>query len=281
TASGREREYAIRPASRAGRIVIVGAGPAGLEAARVLALRGHGVTVFERAAEPGGQLLLSRIVPGRQEMAGHITWLVGAARRAGVRLVLGVEATAETVLGEGPDVVVMATGARPGLPEIPGLSDSPAVDAFEVLRRPLDGIGRVLVIGGGILGVGVAHVLAEHGAEVVVAEAGKELAAEIGVRPRWLYVEGLLARPNVAVHLGTTVEGLGERHAVLWNGWEQWELKDIDLVVPTRPMLPVGDLAEALWAEPDGPPVFLVGDCLQPRTALEAMHEAAALGHRL
>ncbi len=281
TASGREREYAIRPAPRVERIVIVGAGPAGLEAAHVLALRGHRVTVFERAAEPGGQLLLSRIVPGRQEMAGHISWLAGAARRAGARLVLGVEAMAETVLGERPDVVVMATGARPGVPEIPGLTDSPTVDAFEVLRRPLDGVGRVLVIGGGVLGVGVAHVLAEHDAEVVVVEAGKELAGEIGVRPRWLYVERLLARPNVTAHLGTTVEALGERHAVLWNGWEQWELKDIDLVVPTRPMLPVSDLAEALWAEPDGPPVFLVGDCLQPRTALEAMHEAAALGHRL
>lgn len=119
------------------------------------------------------------------------------------------------------------------------------------------------------------------GAEVVVAEAGKELAAEIGVRARWLYVEHLLARPNVTAHLGTTVEALGERHAVLWNGREPWQLKDVDLVVPARPMLPVSGLAEALWEKPDGPPVFLVGDCVQPRTALEAMHEAAALGHRL
>jgi len=85
----------------------------------------------------------------------------------------------------------------------------------------------------------------------------------------------------VTTHLGTTVEALGERHAVLWNGREQWELKDIDLVVPTRPMLPATDLAEELYTRSDAPPVFLVGDCVQPRTALEAIHEAAALAHRL
>jgi NADPH-dependent 2,4-dienoyl-CoA reductase/sulfur reductase-like enzyme len=281
TTTGREREYAIRPAQRAQRVVVVGAGPAGLESARVLALRGHAVTVFERATEPGGQLLLSRLVPGRQELSGHVPWLASTARRAGVRLVLGVEATVETILNEGPDLIVVATGARPGVPGIPGLTDSPAVDAFEVLRRPVDGVRRALVIGGGVLGVGVAHVLAERGVEVVVTEAGKDLAAEIGLRPRWLYVEHLLERPKVTAHLGTTVEALGERHAVLWNGREQWELKDIDLVVPTRPMLPATDLAEALYTRSDAPPVFLVGDCVQPRTALEAIHEAAALAHRL
>jgi 2,4-dienoyl-CoA reductase-like NADH-dependent reductase (Old Yellow Enzyme family)/thioredoxin reductase len=281
TATGREREYAIRPAAARRRIVVVGGGPAGLESARVLALRGHSVTLFEREREPGGQLLLSRLVPGREELAGHIPWLVGEGRRAGVRFEMGVEATAAMALAENPDLIVVATGASVGLPAIPGILDSPVVDAYEVLRRPMGGTGRALVIGGGIRGVGVARVLADKGIEVVLVEVGRELATDIASRSRRFQVGALLERPNVTVHLGTTVEALGEHDAVLWNGTERLELANIGLVVPTRMLLPVTRVSDDLYAGNNVPPIFLLGDCAQPRTALEAMHDAAALGHRI
>jgi len=109
------------------------------------------------------------------------------------------------------------------------------------------------------------------------------------LEPRESGGEELSVKSKVGAVYGETVRAtclkvlaaLGVRVAVSWNGWEQWEVKEIDLVVPTRPKLPVSDLAEALWAEPGGPPVFLVGDYLRPRTPLEAMHEGAAPGHRL
>ena len=113
TQTGRERQYAIRRAARRQRAVVVGAGPAGLEAARVLALRGHEVTVLERASEPGGQLLLSRLVPGREDLAGLATYLAGAAARAGAEIHLGVEATVDVIVARCPDVVVVATGRAP------------------------------------------------------------------------------------------------------------------------------------------------------------------------
>ena len=162
TQTGRERQYAIRRAPRRRRIVVVGAGPAGLEAARVLALRGHAVAVLERGGEPGGQLLLARLVPGRRDLAGLAAYLADAARRAGAEIRLGVEATVESVAGHRPDAVVVATGARPGVPVIPGIDQSPAVDAFTVLGRSAGAVKRALVVGGGLLGVGVAHVLAER-----------------------------------------------------------------------------------------------------------------------
>ena len=281
TRAGRERQYAIRPAPRRERVVVVGAGPAGLEAARVLALRGHAVTILERTAEPGGQLLLSRLVPGRADLAALAAYLVGAATRAGAELRLGVPATVEMILAERPDSVVIATGARPGLPPIPGILDSPAVDPFDVLRRAAGRVTRALVIGGGMLGVGIAHVLADRGADVVIAEPGGELAAELGARPRWQYVADLAARKNVTVSLGTTVETLLPDGALLRRHGEEIRLEGLDLVVPTRPMVPVSDLADALVAMPAGPAVFSIGDCSGARTAFEAMQEGAALGHRL
>lgn len=281
TRTGREREYAPRPAARPRRVVVVGAGPAGLEAARVLALRGHQVTVFERAGEPGGQLLLARAVPGRHELAGLAAYLAGALARAGGELRLGIEAGIELILAEQPEVVILATGARPGRPATPGVLESPAVSPFEILRRPPGRSRRALVIGGGLIGVGVAHVLAAAGTEVVLTEAGDDLATEIGLRPRWQHVADLRARPNVRIHLGTTVEGLAGDEARLRSADGALVLTGFDLVVPTRPLVPANEIGEQLAALDDPPEVYAIGDCGQPRTAFEAMQEAAALGHRL
>jgi NADPH-dependent 2,4-dienoyl-CoA reductase/sulfur reductase-like enzyme len=281
TQTGRERQYAIRRAPQPQRVVVVGAGPAGLEAARVLALRGHSVTVLEQASEPGGQLRLARLVPGRADLAGLATYLAGAAIRAGARIHLDVEATVDTVMARHPDAVVLATGARPGAPSVAGIEQSPAVDAFTVLARAAGPLKRALVLGGGMLGVAVAHVLADRGGEVIVVEAGGDLAAELGVRPRWQHVADLRARPNVTILLGATVEELYPDGALVRRAGEDVKLRDLDLVVPTRPMVPVSELGEALKALPVGPAIFDVGDCVLPRTAFEAMQDAAAIGHRL
>jgi pyruvate/2-oxoglutarate dehydrogenase complex dihydrolipoamide dehydrogenase (E3) component len=81
--------------------------------------------------------------------------------------------------------------------------------------------------------------------------------------------------------LGTAVESLGEHSATLWNDSARWTVEDIDVVVPTRRLLPVTDCSDELFERADAPRIYMIGDCVQPRTALEAMHEAAALAHRL
>ena len=191
--------------------------------------------------------MLARLVPGRADLAGLATYLAGAATRAGAEIHLGVEATTvEAIVSRHPDVVVIATGARPGVPAVPGIEQSPAVDAFTVLGRPAGPVKRALVMGGGMLGVAVAHVLAARGGEVVIVEPGGELAAELGVRPRWQHVANLRARPNVTIILGGTVEELYADGALVRRAGEDVKLQGLDLVVPTRPMVPVSDLGEAL-----------------------------------
>ncbi len=281
THTARERQYTIRPAARREQIVVVGAGPAGLEAARILALRGHSVTVLERESGPGGQILLDRDIPGRADFAALAEYLAGAATRAGASLRYGVDADQDFVLGLHPHTVVVATGAIPGNPCIPGMNDAPLVDAFSVLQKRGGSIRRALVIGGGMLGVGIAHVLAERGGEVIVVEPGNTLSSELGMRPRWQTVADLRARGNVTIHLSTSVEALGSDRALLRHAGQDIAVRGLDLVVPARPMESQMGLAEILKAVPGGPAVFEVGDCVVPRTAFEAIHDAAALGHRL
>jgi pyruvate/2-oxoglutarate dehydrogenase complex dihydrolipoamide dehydrogenase (E3) component len=193
----------------------------------------------------------------------------------------GVDADENLVLELHPHAVVVATGAAPGMPCIPGMDDAPVVDAFSVLRKRSGEIRRALVIGGGMLGVGIAHALAERAGEVIVVEPGNDLSAELGVRPRWQYVANLRARRNVRIYLGTTVEALGNDRALLRQAGQDVELRGLDLIVPARPMVPQMNLAAILKTVPGGPVVFDVGDCALPRTAFEAIQDAAALGHRL
>ena len=280
TSSGREREHAIRPPAVPRRLTVVGGGPGGLEAARVLALRGHHTTLYESDAEPGGQMLLSRHAPGREEFAGHLPWLVAAASRAGAKLHFGRAAAAEQVLARQPDAVVVATGSRLGLPAIPGLMNSPVVDAYEVLRRPRGGLRHALVIGAGIRGVAAARVLAMRGVAVVLVDPAHEPLTDIATRSRRFQLQALADLGTVSLHLGTTMEWLSATQAKLLNSSARWTIT-IDCVLPTATLLPETGLADALLALQPGLELHLVGDCAQPRTALEALHDAVALAHRL
>ncbi len=187
-------------------VVVVGGGPAGLTAARVAAQRGHRVTLLERSTqELGGQFALSHLAPGKQALRRTVESLVRLAEQSGAEIRRGVDATVESVAALNPDVVVLATGAEPIIPEIPGLKG--ALTGEDVLSGRVKAGPRVLVIGGGLVGIETAEYLAERGGNVVVVEMLAEIARDMEMITKKLTLKRLPGLP-VEIHTETRVTGL-------------------------------------------------------------------------
>lgn len=153
--AGHETELRITPAETPKRIAVVGAGPAGLSCAITAAGRGHAVTLFDRAAEIGGQLCLARTIPGKEEFIGLTDWFATMLARTGVDLRLNTEATPEAL--QGFDAVVIATGVTPRSPGIDG--EDLAVSYADILSGRVTAGPRVAIVGAGGIGFDVAEFL--------------------------------------------------------------------------------------------------------------------------
>jgi 2,4-dienoyl-CoA reductase (NADPH2) len=191
--AGMETAYIVTPAAVRKRVWIIGGGPAGMEAARVAAGRGHSVTLVERHAELGGQLLYAEIPPHKQEWRVFTTYLTTQMRTLGVDVRLGTAVTADEVIAAQPDAVVLATGASPARLILPG-GDLPHVVSFlDVLTGKVEAGKRVVVIGGGCNGSETAEYLHETGRAVTVVELRAEMALDIDFWNRWVLLDRLEA----------------------------------------------------------------------------------------
>jgi 2,4-dienoyl-CoA reductase (NADPH2) len=280
--AGKEKVWGIgtlRPASKPKRVLVIGGGPAGMEAARVSSLRGHHVILMEKEAELGGQVNVAAKLPYRAEFGDVTRNLVNAINGLEIDLRLSCEATPEGILKEGPDAVIVATGSCPQRPATSGCDQDNVFTVWEVLTGNISLGERVLIIDqvGFYQASGVAEQLSDQGKSVEVLSpslyVGQNLGGTLDLE-MWYQrsrKKGITLSPNYTL---VGIEGNTVRAIHNYSGQVR-EWQDVDNVVLAAPHQANEELYFALKGKVAG--LYRIGDCLAPRRVDSSIRE----GHRI
>ncbi|MBN1652464.1 MAG: FAD-dependent oxidoreductase [Deltaproteobacteria bacterium] len=296
--AGFEGERKIERTNSPKKVMVIGAGPAGLEAAVTASKCGHAVTLYEMADEIGGQLPLVAAPPGREEFARLMDYYRAQIKQSRIKLKLGKQVNIKTIRKDQPDSVILATGSRQVVPEIPGIDRPEVVNAWDALLRRVD-LGRtVAVLGGGAVGIETAIALAErgtisgetlkfllkHGAEeidvlkelvtrgtrkVYLLEMLNEIGKDVGRTNRWVFVKELRLL-GVEIITNATVVAVTDRGVIYKKDDQEVALK-VDNLVLALGATSNDELEDALTKAQVA--FAKVGDVKQPRQILNAIHE--------
>ena len=309
----REVEYVMEPAAESKKVLVIGGGPAGMEAATAAALRGHKVTLADRGRRLGGSLLLAGVL--NAELPNFVKYQEGQVRRLPIEVKLNTEVSPAFVEEVKPDVVILATGGMARTPEIPGVTRRNVLSGHDMLdamiRTPRkEGLGqkllwrlassflkygynpelirkglrfgfpfkkRVVIIGGGFGGCELADVLAEKGKEVTILEESPRLGYDVGMSTRWVVMQRL-RRFGVNMEKNAKVVEITEKGVkALVDGSEKFF--DADTVVLALPLEADDKFAREL--EGKGWNVNSIGDCADPGKVMEAVAAGFRAGYQV
>jgi len=302
-----EGELKITPADRKKRVLVVGGGPGGMKAACTAAEKGHQVILVERNDRLGGQLLLNRHIPGRQEMVSAATDLENNLKALHVEILLGKKADYSFIKDCAPEALVLATGARPVLPDIKGIEGQKVALAWDVLNGKT-GLGkRVVVVGGNAVGLETALYLADQGTispdvlhflaanraetwdnleklinrgnkSVTVLEMTRKMGRDIGSSTRWTVISELRRLGVKMITDARAVEVNSEGVRI------ERENKDDSLIPADSVVIAAGARPENDLLNEIGnlvPEIHTIGDAKEPRKAMEAIKEGFLTGLRI
>jgi 2,4-dienoyl-CoA reductase-like NADH-dependent reductase (Old Yellow Enzyme family)/thioredoxin reductase len=277
--AGREREYeSIVPAERVKKVVIIGAGPAGMEAARVAALRGHRVTLYERTNELGGGQLKLASVPPHKEVLKYIVDYYSEMFKGlnNIQIKLGETVTAQDIVKEKPDAVIVATGAEPLIPEVPGCDKANVATVFDVVAGKARVNGTAIVVGGGSVGCETANFLAKQGKQVTIVEMQDFVPTDMERRV-WLALSDELSKFGVGIITGVKLDAVTNEGAIVIDKNRHKTLLKAEKIVLACGMKPANALAKEFSVNVKE--LYIIGDAKQPRTIRNAISDGYIVAH--
>ncbi len=277
-ATGNESQFTYCPAQIPQKVFVVGGGPAGIMAAITAAKRGHDVTLFEKENCIGGQFYIAGIPPFKEQIHPYLNFLKREVHASGVNLILGKEATSAELIHAKPDVVVIATGGRPLIPEIPGVCGDNVVTAHDVISGKAATGNRVLIAGGGLVGCETADLLASSGRKVTVVEMLPYVASDMVIWLRLLLLQRL-KQSQVTILTSTTIVEFAHDGAVIEREGQREMITGMDTIVLAFGVEPADDLSDTLRDEV--PEIFVIGDARSPGKARDAITAGAELGRQI